>query len=242
MNKTKLYDFYIGLIPNVITGMVFYIPEKEIPSDFIDEFEELKKCNLFNKVFVFDEYKGPIYFENGSKLTGSMRLSVNLEKNMFSLVEKKETVTDGELKFLLKKYSKFLEVLVYFSQWMHDNFEGLFGIKNKLKIVFKNQLEHYTVHQKMLANTFYGLEKPTPKVSIGAKRIADDLFPDLTRSFSKENISDFIRPSQSNVATLDSKTGLPNSRTVPKKPLVDPKDAEKKLLQAYFGIQKNILF
>ncbi|RYH72131.1 hypothetical protein EVU94_13770 [Flavobacteriaceae bacterium 144Ye] len=240
MSKTKLYDLYIGLIPNVITGFVFYIPEKGIPSGFIDEFEELKMYNFFNKVFIFDKYKGPIHYENESKLTGSMSLPVNLDKNMFNLVEIKETVTDREMEFLLNKYSKFLEALVFFSKWMHNNFEGIFANKNKLKIAFKSQLENYTLHQKTLNTTFYSPERRIPKVSIGAKSIVDDIFPDFTRSFSKEKISDFINPSQSNVASLDLKTGLSNSRTVSKKPLINLKDAEKKLLQVYFGINKNI--
>ncbi|WP_179346450.1 hypothetical protein [Winogradskyella ursingii] len=245
MSENKLYDLYIGLIPNLVSELLFYIPEKEIAQEIIDEFNELKNNKLFDRVFVFDEYRGPIDYDKKASSKGLAVMAINHEKNLFIMVEKQEAISNSEFKFLLEKYITFVEVLLQYSKWMHGNLHNTFEEDEKLKILFNNQCFNFKKHLEALVTTFYDSKKLLSTQNFKMQRIVDDFIPDLAKSFTKSKISDFIlQPNPIRVPELNvpkgtfsvAKEKLQTQKST-KKAIVTEQLAEKILLETYFGIK-----
>lgn len=244
MEKKSLYDYYIGLLPNMILELYFYIPKDEIPIDIFSELKVLQNDKILNKVFVIDTYKGPISYNNETH-KGTLIMTTNLEKNIFSLVEKKSKLSKLEFKFLSEKYILFAEALLYFANWMYKNHQKVFGTDKRLNSILFLQLENYKKHYETFVSTFYISKKTVPIGNFKTNYIVDTIFPDLAKSFSKNSISEIIREQQESIdisvkkdykQVFINKEKIQGDKKTIKKRLVTEEEAEKLLLKVYFNI------
>ncbi|WP_047547327.1 hypothetical protein [Psychroserpens sp. Hel_I_66] len=243
MAKTKLHDYYISLIPNLVTGLLFYIPKTELPLEVIDELMKLANHDFFNQVFAFDEYRGPVEYNSKSSKKGLFSISANLEKKIFGLLEKKGEVSETEFKYLLEKYRFLVETLFSYSQWMNDNLGKLHQDNENLENLFRYQFSVYRKHLETVFSTFYDSRSVPSSQYFDSKKIIDEFFPDLAKSFSKDTVSGLLNTQKLTVAKMDSPKqsstvhqSMPPQEPKQKKSILSEEEAKKVLLKTYFGI------
>ncbi len=248
MSDKSLYRFHLNLIPNLLTEFFFYIPKSEILPDIIEKVKILKDDTILDKIFVFDEYQGPVYYNKDRSYKGIILMGANLEKNIFSLLEKKNEVSNLEFDYVLNKYFEYVESMFYCTKWMHNNLNRFFEKDEKLNNIFYLQFESLRKHFKTLVKTFYKNKKTIPKGNFNAHKIIDDFFPDITDGFSIESLKDIAKLSQApinvprfnlpeNTITTTKKFG--KIKKINRKPLITEQEAERILLRTFFGITKK---
>jgi len=245
MKRNALHDFYIGMIPTLVTDLFFYIPEEEVPPNLMEALEELKNHGLFDRVFLFDRYKGPVPYNEDSKSSSLLSMATNLEGNIFGLVEKKGEVTEDGFSFLINKYFRFAEGMLHLTRWMNENLERFFPADKRLKGLFRHQSENFRMHFETLVSTFYDSRASIPTQNFDTDHVIDKLFPDLANSFSENRFVDIIKISKKHITvpeltvpkgTIKTPEKLPDKNKSLKKAVVMESEAEKVLLQTYFGI------
>ncbi|WP_111684040.1 hypothetical protein [Winogradskyella tangerina] len=244
MNDKSLYQFHLDLIPNLFNELYFYIPKTEYTIDIIDKIDILKDSKVFNKVFVIDYHKGPIFYTEERSLKWMLIMESRIEKNIFELVEKKSKISELEFQYILDKYFEYVDILLYYSDWMYVNRLRYLKTDEKLDSIFNIQFKRFEKHFKSLIEVFYKNRIP-PKVNYNLQKIIDNFYPKIDFDFLNENSLDrlVLKPDiniinkENNPILLSS--NWENDKDKSRKPLITEAEAEKVLLEKFFGISNN---
>ncbi|PKQ44524.1 hypothetical protein [Confluentibacter flavum] len=240
MSKPTLHQFYLSLIPNLVSELFFFIPKNEIREDIIEKLDFLKTNDIFNKVYVIDYYQGPIEFKKGRDNRRLLLKESDLDKNMFQLLEKKSDVPPHEFNYVLDKYFELAECLFYITHWMDNNITQILQVDDTSAGIFYLQYTSYKKHFEILVKNLYPTKDIIPKGNFNALELIDTYFPDIT---SQYNIStDYPTLTHS---TLERGRGqeekLPPLKKTKKSPLITDIEAEKILLEKVFNLDLNKL-
>lgn len=246
MNEQTLYQFHLSLIPNLVAELFFFIPENEFRPDIREKLDFLKKYDLLDTVLVFDEYQGPLLYENTRSNKKLLMKESELEKNIFKLLEKKSEDKAHEFNYVLNKYFEFVETLFYMIKWMYNNPIKTIQKDSNLSGIFYIQFTNYKNHFETLVKTFYDSKEAIPKGNFNAHYIIDTYFPDVANNFKKKNNINTrslnLEKWLKSLKTTSSKK-QPNAQLVmgnkDKKPLITEVEAEKILLQRFFNVDKK---
>lgn len=246
MSEKDLYQFYLDLIPNLLTELFFFIPEKEIRPNIIEKIDFLKGHDVLNKVYVLDHYQGPIEHKKGRNNMNSFLKGAKLEKNMFALLEKKSDSKSHEFDYVLGKYFELVECMFYITGWMDTNITECVKTNNTVIGLFHLQFLDYKKHFETLVKQFYPNKETIPKGNFNAPKILETYFPDISKSLKTNNGMLFTvlggqkeRPglSASNSEMPPQHHKMPKKKV--KKQLVTEAEAEQILLRTFFNIKKN---
>ncbi|WNH11149.1 hypothetical protein [Thalassobellus suaedae] len=248
MSKKSLHKFYLDLIPNLITELFFFLPEKEIRVDIIEKLDFLKNQNVLNKVYVFDHYVGPMEYKKGRSNKNIFLKSGKLEQNIFRLVEKKSEVKKQEFYYVLNKYFELVETLFYMTNWMNTNLVQVVKKDDGIIGLFHVQFLNFKKHFEELVRNFYPNREAIPKGNFNAHEIIETYFPDITKSFKPATNSVIVPNFKARTKSVEL-NHIENTTTPPlppplqkadkkdKKQLVTEEEVEKLLLETFFNIK-----
>lgn len=246
MSEKYLYQFYLDLIPNLLTELFFFIPEKEIRPDIIEKIDFLKDHDVLNKVYVLDHYQGPIEYKKGRNNMNIFLKGAKLEKNTFSLLEKKSDSKTHEFDYVLGKYFELVECMFYITDWMDSNITEYVKTNNTVIGLFHLQFLDYKKHFETLVKQFYPNKETIPQGNFNAPKLVETYFPDISKSLKTNNGMLFTvlggekqKPdlSASNSEITPHHHKMP--KNIVKKLLVTEAEAEQILLRTFFNIKIN---
>ena len=246
MSEKSLYQFYLGLLPNLLNELYFFIPKVHETKEIISNIKTIDDSEFYNKTFVIDYYKGPIPYNKHRSLKWMLVIESEIGKNIFDLLEKKNKVSEQEFDYVFKKYFEFVDQLWYYADWMYTNRKKFINTDERLDGILHIQNKRFEKHFTSLVEIFYKNKIP-PKAKYNFQKIIDDFYPKLNFDFTE-----FIKPTKSasiseinkqekgikNDNTSKTSNVIDNEKTI-KKPLITEQEAEQVLLKKYFGINLN---
>lgn len=243
MSKQTLHQFHLSLIPNLVTELFFFIPENKLSPDVLEKLDFLKKYNFLDKVLVFDEYEGPIYYDKGRSKKKLVMKESDLEKNIFKLLEKKSEDKAHEFNYVLNKYFEFVETMFHMIKLMYHHPIEIIKKDSNLSGIFYMQFLSYKKHFESLVKTFYENREAIPKGNFNAHQIIDTYFPDVVNNLKKKNNLNtknvnFEKLLKSLKVNTSKKTSVNQHKASKKdrKMLITEAEAEKRLLQTFFNV------
>jgi len=240
MNKTPLEMFFNSLLPNLWEEFIFFIPNRSIPKSIKNNFKNQDIEKYFNRIMVFDTYKGPMLYEEGSNNNKIILKSSKLENNLFRLLDKQNLTNPSEFNFILEKYLEQIECLKYISQWMYENLEQVHDINETKKGLFFIQQNHFEKHVKAFKSQFYKNNIDENKNVLNVEEIIKSTLEQINKQEQEQNQ---IQSPTSDVAT-DLATDKDSQKTpqkATKQPLISEQDAEKMILKQVFNLDTSII-
>ncbi|MFD0835273.1 hypothetical protein ACFQ0I_05825 [Mariniflexile aquimaris] len=237
MSKPSLHQYYLSLIPNLVSELFFYIPKNEIRDDIIEKLDFLNTTNIFNTIYVVDYYKGPIEFKKGRDNTRLLLKDGDLDKNMFNLLEKKSEVPPHEFNYVLDKYFELAECLFYITNWMNTNINKMLPHDDTSSGIFYMQSLSYKKHFEILVKNFYPTKDIIPKGNFNALELIETYFPDIASQYHKpaHHPTEHTTPTPTNSVGVQEEI-QPVLKKTKKPPLITALEAEKILLEQVFNV------
>jgi hypothetical protein len=233
MSKPSLHDYYLSLISNLVSELFFFIPKDEIREDIIEKLDFLKTTDIFNKAYVIDYYQGPMEYKKGRSNKHLLLKESYLERNMFSLLEKKSDVKSYEFNYVLEKYFELTECLFYITNWMNINSKQLNKYDEAISGIFYFQSLNYKKHFETLIKNFYPSKDIIPKGNFNALKLIETYFPDILTQYNKpKQISQTIPTA---IEEQQDKSNL-LQRKAKKQPLITDDEAESVLMKNIFNL------
>jgi hypothetical protein len=78
MSKDTLRDYYLSLLPNLISDFFFFIPRKKITQDIIDKMDFSQNKEVYKKALLIDSNKGFMEY-----VKGESRVNFIYKKKLF---------------------------------------------------------------------------------------------------------------------------------------------------------------
>ncbi|WP_158848129.1 hypothetical protein [Algibacter sp. L1A34] len=233
MGKPILHQFYLSLIPNLLTELFFFIPKNEISQDIIEKFEFFKTTNIFNKIYVMDYNQGPMEYKNTRSNKHLLLKTSDLDKNLFSLLEKKSEVKEYEFDYILEKYFELAECLFYITNWMKDNMAQMDQYSDGVLGIFHIQSLNYKKHFESLVKNFYPSRAILPKGNFNAQHLIETYFPDIESGYNNSKKRTVTAP----IVQIDNQSEKkPQQKKLHKTLLVTDLEAETVLLKHVFNL------
>ena len=233
MNKLSLHQFYLSLIPNLVSELFFFIPKNEIREDIIEKLDFLQTTNIFNTLYVVDYYKGPMTYKKGRVNKRLLLKESDLDKNLFSLLEKKSEVKAHEFNYVLDKYFELAECLFYITNWMNNNINQIIQADDSSTGIFYMQSLTYKKHFEILIKNFYPTKDIIPKGNYNALELIETYFPDITSQYNKTKEPPTIVPTSLEKVQKEKQPPLKQTK---KPPLITETEAEQILLKQVFNL------
>jgi hypothetical protein len=233
MSKPSLHQFYLSLIPNLVSELFFFIPKNEIREDIIEKLDFLETTDIFNKIYVVDYYKGPIEFKKGRDNAQLLLKESELDKNVFQLLEKKSEVPPHEFTYVLNKYFELAECLFYITQWMDTNITQKIQPDDTSSGIFYIQALNYKKHFENLVKNFYPTKDIIPKGNFNAIELIETYFPDIASQYNKPKEHHTLTHTTSESVQKEQQ---PLIKKTKKTPLITETEAEKTLLEQVFNL------
>lgn len=140
---------------NIYKNSIFYIPIKLIPPEEREYFNNSEIAKYLNNIMLFDEKGNPYDYKDKPYSFSILSKTSLFEKNMFTLVDQKERLSDFQFKFLIDKYYEKVNIFHHFSNWLNNNLEINFpNIEVEIKQSFQIQLENFNKHSENLIQQF----------------------------------------------------------------------------------------
>lgn len=245
MGKSTLEIFYTDLVSELWLDLIFFIPDKDIPSDFIDSFKHLDTQKLFNEVLVFDNQNGPVFYEKGRGYRRTLLKGVELDKNIFKLLEKKSGTNQYEFNYVLEKYFEQVGCLFFIANWLNNNLQLIIQLDQTAIGLFKIQQTYYKKHLAALIKHFYPDKKEIPQGNFNVLKAIEKYFPNIIEQYKdKEKIippSPQVPIQNDQLPDFDKENGITDlNKHLPKveikQPLITEMEAERLLLEAVFNL------
>ncbi|WP_248723257.1 hypothetical protein [Seonamhaeicola sp. ML3] len=247
MDKDSLYKYYLGLIPNLLVEFHFFLAKNKIPKEVLQEIEIFKTDKYLDKIYVADYYDGIVPYIKDRKNDQFILKSSKLNKNIFSLLEKKSKLTEPEFDYVLNQYFELAETFFYFADWLNDNLELLELNDRSTKGLFNIQFLNYKKHFESFIKNFYPDHKAVPKGNFNALERIKSIYPNTPQGLAsasamkgKFNFPDFIEATESKEAAFSVSKKTQASKSKIKKPLITKEEAESELLKKYFVIDNKV--
>jgi len=235
MGKKSLEKFYNCLIPPLWEELYFYISDRNIPTDFFESYNAIEIRKFFNKILVMDHKLGPILYKKERGITALLLKSSLLEKNIFSLLEKKSRVQVHEFTFILEKYFEQVETCFWIANWTNDNLESqtTLIVDDSTRTVFELQFKTIKDHFKKLIKHFYPNREDLLSTDLNVIETLETYFPDLLGRYKKDEDNTKIIEQQ----TRSKSTKIVDASKEDKKQfLITEKQAEDFILKSVFNI------
>jgi hypothetical protein len=233
MSKPSLHEFYLSLIPNLVTELFFMIPKKDIREDIIEKLDFLKTTDIFNKIYVMDYYQGPMEYKKGRNNKHLLLKGNDLNENIFRLLEKKSEVKSHEFDYVLEKYFELAECLFYITNWMNTNLTLVVQADDDAIGIFYLQSINYKKHFEILVKNFYPTKDVIPKGNFNALELVETYFPDISSQYNKPKETLLIVPTA--LEKAQDKNSAQQKKTK-KQPLITDREAEDMLLKRIFNL------
>ncbi|MFH4966285.1 hypothetical protein V8G69_14885 [Gaetbulibacter sp. M235] len=229
MDSPPLETFFNSLLPNLWEEFIFFIPNKNIPDSVIDNFKNLEIEKYFNKIMLFDTYKGPIIYEKGTNNNKIVLKGSKLENNIYRLLDRQNITSSSGFNFILEKYLEQIECLKYISRWMYENIEQANYIDETIKGLFLIQLNHFDKHVNVFVKQFHKNSIDANKSPLNVEEIIKSTLKEINRQDQGHNQNATL------VVGPDNATNRTPQKTI-KQPLVTEQDAEKMILKQVFNV------
>jgi hypothetical protein len=239
MSETSLEKYFNSLLPNLYEELLFFIPDKDIPEDILQNIQSSIIRKVFNKLLIMDKYQGPIEYAKGRNAKLSFGKASELEKNTYSLLEKKREIHQIEFKFILDKYFEQIEFLVYITNWMNKNSNQVLEIDDAIRGLFQIQFTYYKKHFHTLLKHFYPNGEHVPQGNFNAVKIIERYYPNISKQHIKTNHWNIPKVDNSVQEEALTKTAAA-AKKVKKQPLITEKEAEEVLLKTFFNIEITV--
>ena len=239
MIKEPLRDYYLSLIPNLIADFFFFIPKNKISPDIIDKVDFLKNKQVYKKVFLIDYYEGFMEYIKGNSSGYFIIKQNNLEKNIFSLLEKKSEVASYEFEFVLEKYFELAECLFFITNWMNTHIARIGFYDADAWKIFRLQELNYKKHFEMLVKNFYPSREIVPKGNFNTLELIDKYFPDIKGLFDEQKRKPDLTKDTKEEDKNENKITLSNRKKAKKEALISEGEAEELMLKSIFNLDVN---
>lgn len=236
MNKNSLKQFYNSLFPNLWIELMFFFPEKQIHSKIREKFDFLKEKKILNKLFVLDNYKGPIEYVNGRDNKNLIFKHSGLSDNIFKLLEKKSSTKAFEFNYIIEKYFEQVDFLFFVSNWMLKNIDMLDNINDHITGCFIIQNNQYKKHYEEVIRHFYPNKSEIPKSQFNPSYLINNHFSNLEKKYKLGEYEMFDFNFKSNSTTFNNAKPISKHPPKKKKPLITEDEATQAILKTYFGI------
>lgn len=230
MGKPSLHEFYLGLIPNLINDLLFFIPKDDIREDIIAKLDFLNTADVFNKIYVIDYYQGPIIYHKSRNNKYLLLKESHLDKTIFCLLEKKSAISSHEFKYVLEKYLELSEALFQLSNWMYTHVHKVVKTEDDVCGLFYLQSLNYKKHFDNLVKNFYPTKETNPNVNVNALELIETYFPEITK---KHNTTQ--KPHTINQVNFEDANELSLKKNK-KQPIITEAEAEFILLHQLFNV------
>lgn len=236
MSKDTLRDYYLGLLPNLTSDFFFFIPRNKITREIIDKMDFLQNKKVYNKALLIDFNEGFIEYVKGESSTNFIYKKSYLDKNIFSLLEKKNEVTDYEFDFVLEKYFELAECLFFMSYWMSIHVAKIGFYDEYTWSIFRIQSQNYKKHFEVLVKKFYPSRETIPKGDFNRLELIDKYFPDIKSLFDKQKKKPELIKDKKEEDKNENKIDGSKRENIKKEALISESEAEKILLKAIFKL------
>lgn len=246
MNKTPLELFYNGLVPLLWEELFFYIPNDGILNEFFDKNEKFDFKKYRNKILVIDYFQGPILYMPDRDNTRAITKGQSLKKNIYQLLDKKNSSSEIEIAFILEQYYEQVECLFYVTGWMKDNLTQIPNVDGSIISLFQLQHNNLNTHFKTLLKHFYPNKIDIPDSNLNLAGTMETYFPKLYQLYNKKEIGTEQAQNPIQEEVNDNPTpSLYEKETAKvkekKSPIITEKEAETILLKRIFNINPSPL-
>ncbi|MCF1192294.1 hypothetical protein LRR18_11925 [Mangrovimonas sp. AS39] len=229
MEESILYKDYFDLSSKLYDELIFIIPRDVIPPDYSTKLDKLEELEWIDTVLIIDHYEGPIKWREDRNNVYFFGKSGRLEKNIFQLIEKKETLSKDAFGYLIKKYTEQAKTIHLLTQWLTDYIEkGNFD--QNLVSIFKMQCRFLEYHMTQLNQHFSVLYEENRMNNVDAIKFIK-AFAEGQKA-SKSNKHDSVVAV--NIVEPSSQKAIKKKRE--KRILITEEEAELELLQKVFKI------
>ncbi|TBN04453.1 hypothetical protein EYD45_07495 [Hyunsoonleella flava] len=248
MDKETLDQFSWRIASELWDELYFFIPNNDVFLSVLNDIEYFKTNNIFDTIFVIDQYKGPtLYKADRNKLRVFLK-SEKLKRNIYSLLEKQQSLSSNAFKFLLDEYYKQVTFFLYISNWMQQNLKNTIKDKKVPEGIFHYQYNTYKIHMESLVKQFYPKQYDLPKSNLNTIELIDTDFIEIAQdlkknpklNFSKDDIPNKISTDEISLKVNQNQTQkevLQQKDKIDKQPIIEPSDAEKLLLKKVFKLK-----
>lgn len=241
MNRETLQGFSLKLIANLWTDLLFFIPSKELPVEIIDKISTMKENDLLDKLYILDNYKGPIPIEEERDSKVFLKKPVAFEDNIFKLLEKKSSAQPHEIDYVLEKYREQIECLYHITDWLNRNINQAHGINKQIIGFFKLQAIQFKKHYDVFIKHFCPKSTITQRSIFNDPKIMETYLGRLNNNLNgnHSNLTSDLNIKDDEVATKKANSKVSKTKPEKRAPLITLNQAEEELLKTYFNINFN---
>ena len=229
MEESTLYKDYIDLSSKLYDELAFIIPREVIPVEYSTKLEKLEELEWIDTILIIDHFEGPIKWREDRNNVHFFGKSGRLEKNIFQLIEKRESLTKDAFSYLINKYTEQAKTIHLLTQWLTDYIEkGSFD--QNLVSIFKMQSRFLEYHMTQLIKHFSVLGGKNKMNNEDAIKFIKAFVEGQKASKSNKNNSIVA------VNIVEPSSPKPIKKKREKRILITEEEAEMELLQKVFKI------
>ena len=249
--KEQLVTIFLNdLVEVFLQNSIFYIPREIIFDGLLDNYEGEIEDSFFDNLSLLDIDKGISHFKNEDAVEVNGLLFEKrsiLEKNIFTLLEKKDDFTPIVFQLIIEKYFDQLNFYLFITEWFTLNLKKYNEEKIHISIVgaFKLQHESLSTHLKDFYRYFEPLIDVNKEFDFSMEKLATEHFPDLisryiqstNKSISKNtneiNSESDYKESNEKIQQTDKKL----TQKKKQRPQIVDKELEKMILEGVFKVK-----
>ncbi|WP_338733473.1 hypothetical protein [Mangrovimonas cancribranchiae] len=214
-------DTFDTLRNNLTRSYVFYIPSKVYDDIQQTQLKDIIPYHITNTIVFLDDNNNPT--EDTDELSKVELISKSnlLEKNIFTLIDAQESLTESQFKHLINKYWEHVETHTYLTHLMCTHLsEYIKDVSKNVSDMFALQSNYFSTHHSEIKRTFGVL---------------------LTSMFNNTLLTYSKKKSNINKTPLKNKKTVSSKKKPPKKPqLISNEKADRYLLETVFNIPSKM--
>ncbi|APQ18813.1 hypothetical protein [Maribacter hydrothermalis] len=143
-----------GLIKQLYTPLLFFIPKSIIPLSELSEFRNIKTEDFFNTIVLLSENNATEKVLAIKDCTPLLEKASILNYNTIALMDIKENASSLQFSTLLESYIMHLRFYSFISKWMNENVINHCDANKKIKGYFQLQADCFQYHKLQIENKF----------------------------------------------------------------------------------------
>ncbi|WP_321827253.1 hypothetical protein [Maribacter dokdonensis] len=143
-----------GLIKQLHTPLLFFIPKNIIPLSEISEFKNIKTEEFFNIIVLLSDNNSIEKVITIKDCIPLLEKASTLNYNTITLIDKKENTSPLQFSTLLESYILHLRFYVFITKWMNENVTFHCVTNKKIKGYFQLQADCFQYHKDQIENKF----------------------------------------------------------------------------------------
>lgn len=238
MTNNSPQHVYDQLNSSLWNSFVFFIPEFELPGEVKEELQFLEEFEIFNMPLHYRKKEGIFSYSKDCSLH-VMSKGIELESNLFLLLELKGTLKQYEFDYIIEKYFETASCLFFLTDWLNNNKNDLSDLHKDMYGVFMIQLTFHSNHFGELIKHFYPDKHNMPFDKFNITDLIKKHLPEITKRYHKEDRIFTLPPLDFKkivVPQLPTTTKISSKKKLSKTPLITVEAAEKELLSIIFKV------